>query len=137
MALGWVVVAPLRGTGRILAEGVRSVLQAYAEHDARLILSGTMPTLPPLYASGVRFEPEDTQGTGYEEWADPWLVWKRGKGDCDDLVRWRAAELLAAKELKVHVASIWDDVTQRYHVAVRRASGGLEDPSKVLLLMRG
>jgi len=83
--------------------------------------------LPPLRESGIRWEPE--KFPGWEEWAPPPLVYARGFGDCDDIVLWRLAELLAAGE-KAHpqVLRDWQDGV-RYHVAIRRADGSEEDPS--------
>lgn len=49
--------------------------------------------VPPLYASGVYYE-EDPPGR--EDWRDCYVVLARGKGDCDNLVAWRVAELKAA-----------------------------------------
>jgi len=124
---GWVLIAPLRGTGRALASGARLVLQALASHDAALIRAGH--SLPPLYDSGVRYEAEDSEGTGWEEIADPWLTLARMAGDCDDLLRWRLAELLAAGE-PATPAILWTDT---FHTAVRRADGQLEDPTRYII----
>jgi len=47
---------------------------------------------PPLYASGVRFQPEPWAGK-LEEFAHALKVLQRGWGDCDDLCAFRVAEL--------------------------------------------
>jgi hypothetical protein len=49
--------------------------------------------IPPLYESGVRYK-EDPPGE--ENWKDCLAVLKDGHGDCDRLVSWRVAELIAA-----------------------------------------
>jgi len=119
-------VLPARG--RTLALAIREVLRALAASDAILIRSGAAPRLKPLYSSGVCFRPEPNEGR-FEEWADPWTVAARGWGDCDDLVRYRVAELLAAGE-RASVQCMW--VGRRMHVRVRRASMRIEDPALML-----
>jgi hypothetical protein len=94
--------------------------------------------LPPLYSSGVRYRPEPTRGSGVEYFDDPWTVLERGHGDCDDLVVYRAGELIAAGEPAGVVCQGAAQFTlPRFHVAVRRADGSLEDPSKVLIARYG
>lgn len=56
-------------------------------------MKGEGVPVPPLYASGVYYE-EDPPGR--EDWRDCYVVLARGKGDCDNLVAWRVAELKAA-----------------------------------------
>ncbi len=102
---------------------------------------------PPLYASGVRYE-EDPAGR--EDWRDCYVVLKRGKGDCDNLVAWRVAELRAAgiqaepvvkwqqvpKAMMVKLGYPGDkipaDGISMVHCAVRFPDGHIEDPSKRL-----
>jgi len=100
---------------------------------ARAFMFGlAVDPLPPLYTTAVRYQPEPASGSGTEEWADPWSVHARGWGDCDDLVMWRLAELLIAGEVGAGISVTWQPGTGRNHVRVRRASGELEDPSKIL-----
>lgn len=47
--------------------------------------------LPLLAESGVVYEPEQP---GQEVWLDPHQTYQLGKGDCEDLAIWRAAELI-------------------------------------------
>jgi hypothetical protein len=54
---------------------------------------GLGPPVPPLYASGVRYQ-EDPPGE--ENWCDCLEVLRKGLGDCDQLCSWRIAELRAA-----------------------------------------
>lgn len=112
-------------TGEALARAMRPVLQglAVAYGEARREYP-----FPPLYSSGIRYQAEKNADR-YEEWADPWTVAARRHGDCDDLVLYRLAELIAAGE-RATVTVYWTG--HRYHVAVRRASGAVEDPSEIL-----
>ncbi|MCH9730980.1 MAG: hypothetical protein K0U84_15100 [Actinomycetia bacterium] len=86
--------------------------------------------LPPLYRSGVRYQLEPNHGAGWEEYADPWTVYARKWGDCDDLNLWRVMELLAKGEKKAQARAEWSG--NQVHVLVRRGNGKLEDPSKIL-----
>lgn len=115
----------LPASGRVLMAGVRDVLQALAQAWAAEL--ATRP-LPPLYSSGVRYRPEPNLGQ-YECFDDPWTVYQRRHGDCDDLVAWRVAELLAAGE-RATVQVVRRG--HKMHVRVRRANDQIEDPSKLL-----
>lgn len=126
------VVLTIEGSGRALALTIRDLLQAAAEGHARELRRGRR--LPSLYLSGVRYRPEPTRGTGVEYFDDPWTVLQRGHGDCDDLVIWRLAELLAAGE---QASAICEWRVPRYHVSVRRANGSAEDPSRSLIQLHG
>ncbi len=103
--------------------------------------------IPPLYASGVFYE-EDPPGR--EDWRDCYTVLQRGKGDCDNLVAWRVAELNAAginaepvikyqqvpKNVMVRMghpdAMVPDDGILMIHCSVRHPDGTIEDVSKNL-----
>lgn len=114
--------------------------------------------IPPLYASGVHYE-EDKAGR--EDWRDCYTVLARGKGDCDNLVAWRVAELRAAGvdaepvvkwqhiprevalQLGYPAAMIPDGGLEMVHCLVRTKKptqwstestdmGYIEDPSKLL-----
>lgn len=133
------------GTGHDLSRSIQMVLtalgHAWAPELRRRWQEGR--PLPPLYESGIKFRHEPA-GQTFEEWADPLTVLARGYGDCDDLIIYRLAELLAVGErATVQVMRELAEKgpgdpraargTGRYHVAVRRADGTEEDPSKVLL----
>jgi hypothetical protein len=90
--------------------------------------------LPPLYESGVVYRLEASHGEGLEDFALPSTTYARGWGDCDDLVLWRVAELRAGGERATVRADYLDG---EVHVQVRRASGALEDPSRILTLKEG
>lgn len=95
--------------------------------------------VPPLYQAGVRYEREPWAGK-YEEFADALTVYRRGWGDCDDLVAWRVAELREAGERNADVSISFPYPPKRrgvmYHAMVRRADGSLEDPSARLGMYR-
>jgi hypothetical protein len=86
---------------------------------------------PWLYESGVRYEEEPP---GRDDWQDiPETIALR-VGDCEDLGCWRIAELRARvfeRALPFVKRSVTGPRTV-YHVAVRRADGRLEDPSRIL-----
>jgi hypothetical protein len=86
---------------------------------------------PWLYESGVRYEEEPLDR---DEWQDIPETLARRVGDCEDLACWRLAELRVrsgedARPFVKH--TVLGDRTI-YHVAVRRADGSVEDPSRVL-----
>lgn len=89
------------------------------------------PEAPALYESGVRYEEEPP---GRDDWQDiPETIALRS-GDCEDLGCWRIAEL-RTRGCEYAVPYVRRSVEGRrtvYHVAVRRADGRLEDPSRVL-----
>jgi hypothetical protein len=118
-----IVVTRIPGRGRALSESIQSTLDVLASLWARELRSRP---LPPLY------KPEPWAGSGKEEWADPYTVFRRKWGDCDDLVLWRAAELRAAGHAAtIQVMRLLDE--PRYHVRVRKPDGSEEDPSVILL----
>ena len=93
------------------------------------------PRFPPLYRSGIRYRLEPQHGSGNEEFAPPWLTAARGWGDCDDLVIYRVAELIASGE-KASCYTMWPEGSKHLHVLVRRGDNRLEDPSIILGALR-
>jgi hypothetical protein len=89
------------------------------------------PDTPRLYESGIRYEEEP--GT-QDDWNDIPETLSLGVGDCEDLAGWRIAELRLQGEQaampRVTVFTQGNRVT--YHIAVRRAAGHIEDPSREL-----
>lgn len=73
--------------------------------------------LPPLYASGIRYQPEPNHGSGNEDFALPATTYQRRWGDCDDLVIYRIWELLCSGE-QASCAVIY--LANANHVRVRR-----------------
>ena len=94
--------------------------------------------VPPIYESGVKFRPEPWQGR-FEEFADALTTYRRGWGDCDDLVAWRVAELRAIGDRRLGLtpcnATIkiyWRPKTGGFHCEVRMPDGSVEDVSRFL-----
>lgn len=84
--------------------------------------------LPPLYRTKVRYQSEPNAGSGIEEFADPYTVYERGWGDCDDLVIYRGGELLAAG-YPCHARILRHTEMNKYHTQLRRDFDGvIEDP---------
>jgi hypothetical protein len=86
---------------------------------------------PWLYESGVRYEEEPP---GRDEWQDIPETLLRREGDCEDLACWRLAELRvrSGEHAVPFVKRSVHGPRTIYHVAVRRADGVLEDPSRIL-----
>jgi hypothetical protein len=76
-----------------LLEGVIKVNEWHIRRAIRRAEKGLGYPIPPLYASGVRYQ-EDPPGQ--ENWKDCLAVLADGFGDCDRLVAWRTAELRVA-----------------------------------------
>jgi hypothetical protein len=137
----------------LLACSVKAALDGLALGDAA---SWSWWRLPPLFQSGVRFQYEPGHGSGNEEFAAPPDTYARGWGDCDDLVRYRVAELLAAalpkdfrsleeRAQKRALDRVWQAMAagriasthalwqgDALHVAVRLPGNRIEDPSLIL-----
>jgi hypothetical protein len=84
--------------------------------------------VPPLYQSGVYFQPE---APGFESFRDAANVYRVGHGDCAHLSAWRVGELIAKGE-PANLAVKWLRGRRRFHVVVRRGDGRIEDPSAIL-----
>jgi len=105
-----------------LLEALTAVNMAWLrEHDGA----------PWLYRSGVRYEEEPP---GRDEWQDIPETIARREGDCEDLACWRLAELRVreGEHATPFVKHAVLGPRTIYHVAVRRADGRLEDPSRIL-----
>ena len=89
------------------------------------------PSAPWLYESGVRYEEEPA---GRDDWQDIPETLLLRTGDCEDLGCWRLGELRTrGHEYAVpYVRKTLIGSRAIYHVAVRRADGRVEDPSKIL-----
>lgn len=93
------------------------------------------PETPRLYESGVVYTNE-VRGLP-DELVDIPVLLRRGRGDCFQLVAWRAAELCldgipasAAVMFLSDEARLEEELEVRaFHVVVRRFDGILEDPS--------
>lgn len=132
---------------QIALEGLTKLNEWQIQRSLRQAAKGNGYPVPPLYLSGVRYE-EDPPG--HEDWRDCYKVLERGKGDCDNLVAWRCAELRVAgvdcePVLKWQWLSSADLIAAGYprkhtprkgvwlvHCLVRFPDGSIEDPSKIL-----
>lgn len=85
---------------------------------------------PPLYQSGVRYQPEKP-----DEWETYDILLRRGYGDCEDLSSWRAAEL---QESGVDaIADVYPTRRpNKWHAIVVYPDGRTEDPSLRLGMAR-
>lgn len=113
---------------RTLGLAIRPVLESLVMIDLLFLRTHHVP---PLYKSGVRYQPEP-KGTS-EEFASIPAILARGWGDCDDLAPWRVAELRQYGE-RAKIRIIWHRYPngKMYHIVVRRGDGRIEDPSRLL-----
>jgi hypothetical protein len=115
--------------------GARDLQHALDALTAWNIAARQENPLPPLYASGVRYEREPlcrtVQGAVHtcEEFVTAHEVVRRGWGDCDDLAPYLASDLRLQGELAHAIAR---PSPAGWHVVVRRADGSIEDPSAQL-----
>lgn len=110
----------LKDNPRVTAMVARGFLRGVIACN-RLLIRARL--VPPLYESGVRYQPEPWAGR-FEEFADALTCYQRGWADCDDLSAWRCAEIQEAGGMawpKIY----WRDFTKdgesfrMYHGEVR------------------
>lgn len=107
-----------------LAAIVRKLIDRRARQLAPYLLRYPLPS---LYRAGVRYEVEAPRFGIDEEFADPWTVYSRGVGDCDDLSLWRICEGLSRGE---RLAATVEWMGDYLHCQVRHLdTGEIEDPS--------
>lgn len=136
--------APMWRTPRALGMAVRFILQSAVQVNLKLLeinrlrhrkSGGRVPLIPPLYLSGVRYQ-EEPVDWDREHFDTIPVILGRKWGDCDDLAPWRCAELIfSGEDRRANVAVKWKFLPngkKLYHVVVRRSSGQLEDPSRIL-----
>jgi hypothetical protein len=111
---------------RALALYIKRVIEGHAYGCVEAYRSWN---LPQLYQSGTRFAYEPQHGNGLEMFDLPLTTFRRGWGDCDDLVIWRICELVARGEKATCKTAYRNNAL---HVQVRRADGSVEDPSVIL-----
>lgn len=104
---------------------IEDVLYGLTMTCARQIRAGMAPT---LYTSGVRYQREPR---GRENWQTAAQTYQLRAGDCEDLSVYRCGELWVAGESAARPRVI-DIRPGLKHCVVLRASGQIEDPSKVL-----
>lgn len=134
------IVLPVRGPA-----GLAHVLEHLVELDAATLAHN--PSIPPLYATGVRYERESRlarsgrdvagidprSGDVEERFNHLARVLEIGAGDCDDLACWRAAELRVRHGIMARAIPV--AVSSGYHVVVQYPDGTIEDPSLKLGMM--
>jgi hypothetical protein len=99
--------------------------------EANMAYLRTCPSAPRLYESGVVYEEEPGLR---DNWQDIPETIGLGVGDCEDLGSWRIAELRVRDGEHATPFIKKTEIENRtvYHIAVRRADGGVEDPSRLL-----
>lgn len=77
----------------------------------------------------IEYQTEPWAGEGVEEFADPYTVFERGWGDCDDLVIFRGAQIRSVG-YPCHARILHDPVTNKYHTQLTRDFDRVvEDPA--------
>jgi hypothetical protein len=94
---------------------------------AQMRASATRARIPSLYSGKIRYCREPR---GSERWQTALETSELGCGDCEDLVAFRCAELMA-QGIKARPKVLTINPTLR-HVVVRWPDGRIEDPSKKL-----
>lgn len=82
---------------------------------------------PPLYASRVRYRREPR---GRERWDTIDVVFRNGEADCEDLACIVTAELQRGGEPARAICVRTSRKT--FHIVVQRATGAIEDPSRIM-----
>lgn len=111
----------LPADGGVLSAALEGLVAANAVILAR---AGTVRR---LYASGVRYQRE----RGTEDWRTIPQVLRAGRGDCEDLAAWRAAEL-RVYDAEPARAIVRRSGPKTLHAVVVRADGRIEDPARRL-----
>lgn len=111
---------------------ITAAMEGLVAQDVELMAEAELAgsPYPPLYSGGVHYRREPR---GRERWDAIDVVYKNGSGDCEDLCGIRTAELQRAGEPAK--AIVVPTRRGKFHVLVQRATGEIEDPSKVLLEM--
>lgn len=85
---------------------------------------------PPLYETGIVYRPEPP---GQDHWQTAPELLKSRVGDCEDLTAYRVAELRFDGEPAR--GRVVPTRRGKFHAVVERASGEIEDPSRILIEM--
>ena len=84
----------------------------------------------PLYKSGVRYVRDVKMAGEPESWLNVEQLYRRGKGDCEDITAARVAELrLLGIDAQPYVKQ---SGPRKFHALVLMPSGRFEDPSRKL-----
>jgi len=114
----------LDGRGQTTRTAIATFVEALSAVNERFLRDH--PEVPKLYeCKRIRYIDD-----GGVSWKDLVEIMRTQMGNCQSLSAWRLAELRTEGEnASVHLY-LTDGDELRYHVAVRRASGAIEDPSK-------
>lgn len=104
------------------ADAYAAALEGLVQYDD-LVLD-INPDLPPLYASGARYEARP-----HGNWRGADQIVDEGWGDCEGLSAWRVAELRATGEDPYARVGVYHTGPRRYHAIVLRGDDSIEDPS--------
>lgn len=128
------IVVNLAAPGGRLSWPFQCMLNACIEAAADELRRRPLPSLYDEKRCGhIVYRPEPWAGEGVEEFADPYTVFERGWGDCDDLIIFRGGQLRAAG-LPAHARILHQVETNKYHTQLTRDFDGIiEDPSLALL----
>lgn len=123
------ILVSLASPGGRLSRPFQIFLDACIEAAAAELRRRPLPSLYDPRCDHIRYQPEPWAGEGIEEFADPYTVFERGWGDCDDLVIFRGAQLRSVG-LACHPRIIHQVETNKYHTQLTRDFDGVvEDPS--------
>lgn len=88
---------------------------------------------PALYRAGIVYRRERR---GHEEWQSASRLIHTGKGDCEDLAAYRAAELVVSGEdADARARVVSTNKPGQLHTIVVRGDGAIEDPSRICIAL--
>lgn len=123
------VVVSLASPGGRLSRSFQLLLNACIEAAADELRRRPLPSLYHPDCNHIRYQPEPWAGEGVEEFADPYTVFERGWGDCDDLIIFRGGQLRSVG-LRAHARILHQTDSNKYHTQLTRDFDGIvEDPS--------
>lgn len=109
-------------------EALRSLLSGLVRESEAQMRAGS---IPPLYRSGVVYRREPR---GVEVWQTAAVTARLGRGDCEDLAIYRAAELRRAG-VAAEAVVVRTRTRGQLHALVRYPDGAIEDPSRIALAL--
>lgn len=111
-------------------EALRSLLSGLVRESEAQMRAGA-GSIPPLYRSGVVYRREPR---GVEVWQTAAVTARLGRGDCEDLAIYRAAELRRAG-IGAEAVVLRTRTRGQLHAVVRYPDGAIEDPSRMALAL--
>ena len=129
MAALWGIVVRLASPSGRLSQPFQTLLNACIEAAAAELRRRPLPSFYGPECRHIRYQPEPWAGQGVEEFADPYTVFERGWGDCDDLIIFRGGQLRSVG-LPCHARILHQTTTNKYHTQLTRDFDRVvEDPS--------